>query len=47
MIMARRMLPPERWEALVADMSRLIETQTGAMEYLVTTGRKGYAGDDV
>jgi len=47
MIMARRMLPPERWEALVADMRRLIATQTGAMEYLVTTGRKGYAGGDV
>lgn len=46
MIMARRMLPPERWEALVADMSRLIAAQTGAMEYLVTTGRKGYAGGD-
>ena len=47
MIMARRMLPPERWEAMVADMCRLIAAQTGAMEYLVTTGRKGYAGGDV
>jgi ubiquinone/menaquinone biosynthesis C-methylase UbiE len=40
MIMAHRMLPPDRWEALLADERRLLETQSPAAEYLVTTGRK-------
>jgi ubiquinone/menaquinone biosynthesis C-methylase UbiE len=40
LIMARRMLPPERFEALLADSRRLLEAQTGPAEYLVTTGSK-------
>jgi SAM-dependent methyltransferase len=46
LIVARRMLPPERFAALLADSRRLIESQDGPAEYLVTTGRKGYAGGD-
>jgi SAM-dependent methyltransferase len=46
MIMARRMLPPERYAALIADQRGVIERQDGPAEYLVTTGRKGYAGGD-
>jgi SAM-dependent methyltransferase len=40
MVMARRMLPPERWDALLAEQRRLLETQPPAAEYLVVTGRK-------
>lgn len=40
MVMARRMLPPERWDALLAEQRRLLETQAPAAEYLVITGRK-------
>jgi SAM-dependent methyltransferase len=39
MIMARRMLPAERFAALVADQRRLLETQSPAAEYLVIPGR--------
>ncbi len=40
LIMARRMLPPERYAAMLADQRRLLETHTGPAEYLVTVGRK-------
>jgi ubiquinone/menaquinone biosynthesis C-methylase UbiE len=40
MVMARRMLPPDRWEALLAEQRRLLETQAPDAEYLVITGRR-------
>jgi SAM-dependent methyltransferase len=41
LIMARRMLEPQgRWEALLADLRRTVETRRGPAEYLLTTGRK-------
>jgi SAM-dependent methyltransferase len=40
LIMARRRLPPARWEALLAEQRRLLETQPPTAEYLVTTGRR-------
>jgi SAM-dependent methyltransferase len=40
LVIARRMLPPERFAALLADSRRLLEAQTGPAEYLVITGRK-------
>ena len=41
LIMARRMLEPQgRWDALVADLRRTVETRGGPAEYLLTTGRK-------
>ena len=48
LVMARGLLEPEgRWEALVDDLRRFSETRPATAEYLVTVGRKGYAGGDV
>jgi SAM-dependent methyltransferase len=40
MIMARRMLPPERWDALLEDLRGLVDRRGDAAEYLVISGRK-------
>jgi len=40
MIMARRMLPSDRWDSLLAEQRRLLAVQSPAAEYLVITGRK-------
>ena len=40
MLMAKRMLEPDRWEALLGDLRGLLEDARPA-EYLVTVGRKG------
>jgi len=41
MLMARRLLEPQgRWQALLDDFRRLIETSSGPAEYLVTSGRR-------
>jgi hypothetical protein len=45
LIMARRLLEPDgRWQALVDDLRRFSERRPATAEYVVTTGRKGYAG---